>query len=79
VSLREEQSSNAVERRRQQSQQQFRVAVDASSSGIDALKAEAFKQGRWRLGEDGYIEKGPFPKEKSTVNVSLIRNISGNR
>lgn len=34
------------------------------SSGMDTLKTEALKQGRWRLGEDGYIEKGPFPKEK---------------
>ena len=41
------------------------------SSGLDALKAEALKQGRWRLGEDGYIEKAPFPKEKTTVNVSV--------
>lgn len=44
------------------------------SGGMDALKAEALKQGRWRLGEDGYIEKGPFPKEKTTVNVSLQRS-----
>lgn len=42
------------------------------SSGMDTLKAEALKQGRWRLGEDGYIEKGPFPKEKTSVNVSLL-------
>lgn len=41
------------------------------SGGLDTLKAEALKQARWRLGEDGYIEKGPFPKEKTTVNVSL--------
>ncbi|MBL1275688.1 MAG: DUF499 domain-containing protein [Ectothiorhodospiraceae bacterium] len=41
------------------------------SSGLDTLKAEALKQGRWRLGEDGYIEKGPFPKEKTSVNVTL--------
>ena len=41
------------------------------SGGMDTLKAEALKQGRWRFGEDGYIEKGPFPKEKATVNVSL--------
>ena len=41
------------------------------SNGLDALKAEALKQGRWRLGEDGYIEKAPFPKEKTTVNVSV--------
>jgi hypothetical protein len=39
---------------------------------MDTLKAEALKQGRWRLGEDGYIEKGPFPKDKTTVNVSVI-------
>ncbi|WP_419609939.1 DUF499 domain-containing protein, partial [Thiolapillus sp.] len=29
------------------------------NSGMDTLKAEALKQGRWRLGEDGYIEKAP--------------------
>ncbi|PAU65909.1 AAA family ATPase [Pseudomonas sp. PIC25] len=42
------------------------------ASGLDALKTEALKQGRWRLGEDGYIEKGPFPKDKATVNVSIV-------
>lgn len=42
------------------------------ASGLDSLKAEALKQGRWRLGEDGYIEKGPFPKDKATVNVSVV-------
>jgi hypothetical protein len=42
------------------------------SSGMDTLKTEALKQGRWRLGEDGYIEKGPFPTEKTSVNVSLL-------
>lgn len=42
------------------------------ASGLDALKTEALKQGRWRLGEDGYVEKGPFPKDKATVNVSVI-------
>ncbi len=41
------------------------------AGGMDTLKAEALKQGRWRLGEDGYIEKGPFPKEKCTINASL--------
>lgn len=43
------------------------------SSGMDTLRAEAMKQDRWRMGEDGYIEKGPFPKEKTTVNVSLMQ------
>jgi hypothetical protein len=42
------------------------------ASGLDTLKAEALKQGRWRLGEDGYIEKGPFPRDKATVNVSVV-------
>lgn len=42
------------------------------SSGMDTLKAEALKQGRWRLGEDGCIEKGPFPTAKTSVNVSLL-------
>lgn len=44
------------------------------SSGMDTLRSEALKQGRWRLGEDGYIEKGPFPKEKTSVNVSPVGN-----
>ena len=42
------------------------------AGGLDALKTEALKQGRWRLGEDGYVEKGPFPKDKATVNVTLV-------
>lgn len=42
------------------------------SGGMDTLKAEALKQGRWWLGEDGYVEKGPFPKDKTTVNISVI-------
>lgn len=42
------------------------------NSGMETLRTEALKQGRWRLGEDGYIEKGPFPKEKTSVNVSLL-------
>lgn len=37
--------------------------------GMETLKNEALKQGRWRLGSDSYIEKGPFPKEKTSVNV----------
>lgn len=40
------------------------------SAGLDALKAEALKQGRWRQSEDGYIEKGPFPQEKTTLNIT---------
>jgi hypothetical protein len=41
------------------------------NAGMDTLKAEALKQGRWRQGEDGYIEKGPFPKEKTALNITL--------
>ncbi len=39
------------------------------SGGMDTLKNEALKQGRWRLGSDSYIEKGPFPKEKTSINI----------
>lgn len=42
------------------------------SSGLETLRTEALKQGRWRLGEDNYIEKPPFPKEKATLNVSVV-------
>ncbi|MCH2164704.1 MAG: chitobiase/beta-hexosaminidase C-terminal domain-containing protein [Marinovum sp.] len=45
--------------------------MDAGAGGLKALKTEALKQGRWCLGEDGYIEKDPFPKEKTTIDVSL--------
>jgi hypothetical protein len=42
------------------------------AGGLDTLKTAALKQGRWRLGEDGYVEKGPFPKDKATVNVAVV-------
>lgn len=42
------------------------------AGGLDDLKRQALAQGRWRLGEDGYVEKGPFPKDKATVNVSGV-------
>jgi hypothetical protein len=42
--------------------------------GMEELKNEAIKQGRWREGKDGYIERGPFPKEKTSVNVTLQEN-----
>lgn len=41
------------------------------SGGLETLRNEALKQGRWRMGEDGYVEKGPFPQEKTSVNVLL--------
>ncbi len=37
--------------------------------GLDRLKVKALSQGRWREGNDGWIEKGPFPKEKTAVNI----------
>jgi len=37
--------------------------------GLEQLKAKAIAQGRWREGKDGWIEKGPFPKEKTAVNI----------
>ena len=37
--------------------------------GLEQLKTKALSQGRWREGSDGYLEKGPFPKEKTEVNI----------
>mgnify|MGYP006945919820 CR=1 FL=1 len=37
---------------------------------MDTLKTEALKQGRWRLGEDGYIEKGAYQPSKDDVILS---------
>ncbi|MEM9814790.1 MAG: anti-phage-associated DUF499 domain-containing protein [Cyanobacteria bacterium P01_D01_bin.6] len=42
-------------------------------NGLDQLKVKALSQGRWREGNDGWIEKGPFPKERTTVNVVVQR------
>ncbi|QBQ53835.1 anti-phage-associated DUF499 domain-containing protein [Nitrosococcus wardiae] len=39
--------------------------------GLDTLKSLALEQGRWREGADGYLEKGPFPKEKTSVNITV--------
>ena len=41
------------------------------ANGLENLKAEALKQGVWRQGDDAYLEKGPFPKEKTSVNVTV--------
>jgi hypothetical protein len=40
--------------------------------GLDMLRDEALKQGRWRLTPEGHIEKGPFPAEKTSVNVIVL-------
>ncbi len=39
------------------------------SRGLEQLKVKALSQGRWREGSDGWIEKGPFPKEKTDINI----------
>jgi hypothetical protein len=38
--------------------------------GLEALRKIAEGRGRWRYSEEGYIEKGPFPKAKTRVIVS---------
>ena len=42
------------------------------NSGMETLKSEALKRNKWRLSGDNYIEKGPFPKDKTSVNISLV-------
>ena len=37
--------------------------------GLEKLKDQAVAQGRWRESADGHVEKGPFPKEKTSLNV----------
>tara|TARA_Y100001973_G_scaffold27049_2_gene40916 strand:- start:17179 stop:20313 length:3135 start_codon:yes stop_codon:yes gene_type:complete len=37
--------------------------------GMERMKEAALRQGRWRFGDDGYIEKGPFPKESTGLNI----------
>ncbi|MBQ5773215.1 MAG: DUF499 domain-containing protein [Acetobacter sp.] len=36
--------------------------------GMECLKKKAIEKGKWRF-DGNYIEKGPFPKEKATLNV----------
>ena len=38
--------------------------------GLEALRKIAEGRGRWRYSEEGYVEKGPFPKAKTRVIVS---------
>jgi len=40
--------------------------------GLEQLRDEALKQGRWRQTPEGHIEKGPFPPEKTSVNVTPL-------
>ena len=38
--------------------------------GLDTLRRKAESEGRWRSPDEGYIEKGPFPKAKTRVIYS---------
>lgn len=40
--------------------------------GLEVLRDEALKQGRWRQTPEGHIEKGPFPAERTSVNVTPL-------
>ncbi len=42
------------------------------AKGLDALKRIAEQQMRWRPTADGFIERGPFEKARTTVSVSRI-------
>lgn len=37
--------------------------------GLELLRDLAVQRGRWRHTDDGYVEKGPFEKEKTSVTV----------
>ncbi len=39
---------------------------------IETLKQQCLLKGIWRDEDNGYVRKGPFPKEKATVKISLI-------
>jgi hypothetical protein len=38
--------------------------------GLESLRKLAEGRGRWRYSEEGYVEKGPFPKAKTRVILS---------
>jgi hypothetical protein len=40
--------------------------------GLEMLRDEALKQGRWRQSPEGHVEKGPFPAEKTSVNITPL-------
>lgn len=40
--------------------------------GLDALRRLALQQARWRETADGFIERGPFEKARTTVSVSVV-------
>ena len=40
--------------------------------GLDALRAVAIQQARWRPTADGFVERGPFERARTTVSVTRI-------
>ena len=42
------------------------------SGGMETLKSEALKRNKWRLIGNNHIEKGPFPKDKTSLMVSAL-------
>ena len=40
--------------------------------GLEVLRDAALEQGRWRQTPEGHIEKGPFPAEQTSVNVTIL-------
>ena len=38
--------------------------------GLETLRKAAEARGRWKYSEDGYVEKGPFPKAKTQVMIA---------
>jgi hypothetical protein len=42
------------------------------SNGLEQLRKLAEQRGIWRSTDDGYIEKGPFEKPKTTVSVTEL-------
>lgn len=41
-------------------------------NGLDALRKIAEERGIWRDNEDGYVERGPFAKPKTSVSVTEV-------
>lgn len=39
------------------------------SSGMENLKVKAVSEGKWRINDKGYVEKGPFPKNKTSLTI----------
>ena len=68
----------SLARRRQPRAHQRALAL-AAPKGLEALRKIAEGQGRWRYSEDGYIEKGPFPKPADTRSRLRTRLQRGNR